>query len=503
MNELKKEINDLGFFGGAFGDAETRKRRFELLQKKNDRFSEIDSWGTSLDAAATTAEAGNIDFDLMGIEKGEMFTAIISSNTKNKVTPYGHVAKMSRDTKTDELIYKLYQEDGVTETINEYTGEPVTMSLKEFKSAVANNLKDVDGVYQKAWNDAYLAVEKRGNTNGGPYNEYEQGIVNNATKTLTDTPDKLRRAMRTTFGHADVSFYDELVNPERDENGNIIGSEISVDVFNSLGKILPRNEKGEMNQEGVLANVQDLDGSGGISNEEMQSPANYMALSGAILGMADENATRRIFNDWANKKMGEGYGHGDSLRTPVGSGAGGGKGGAHFFKGVGQISDATFQRDYAPYVNFLNNPKEGQEMLSPIEKLKVKYQGGQFNIFNNEQEEYVPVGNAKDAAEYDQLSNYVKGPAKITSGSSAKNYNDIIDINFIKMTEENAETYLKENLPEGFTFNQYGIGDAIKVMYGDKSIKINLQPNTTSGENKNIKKLQDFIKEVLGTGKYD
>ena len=41
------------------------------------------------------------------------------------------------------------------------------------------------------------------------------------------------------------------------------------------------------------------------------------------------------------------------------------------------------------------------------------------------------------------------------------------------------------------------------LMYGNKSVKVNLQPNTTDGENKNIKKLQDFIKEVLGKGKYD
>ena len=70
------------------------------------------------------------------------------------------------------------------------------------------------------------------------------------------------------------------------------------------------------------------------------------------------------------------------------------------------------------------------------------------------------------------------------------------------MTEEKAEQYLKDNLPTGFTFDQRGMGDAIKVMYGDKSVRINLQPNTTGGEDKNIKKLQDFIKEVLGTGNF-
>jgi hypothetical protein len=33
-------------------------------------------------------------------------------------------------------------------------------------------------------------------------------------------------------------------------------------------------------------------------------------------------------------------------------------------------------------------------------------------------------------------------------------------------------------------------------MYGDKSVNINLQPNTTSGEKRQIKKLNDFIKSV-------
>ena len=65
------------------------------------------------------------------------------------------------------------------------------------------------------------------------------------------------------------------------------------------------------------------------------------------------------------------------------------------------------------------------------------------------------------------------------------------------MTEGDAEKYLKENLPDEFSYEKYGLGDAIKVKYGDNSVNINLQPNTTSGEREQIKKLQDFINKQL------
>jgi len=78
------------------------------------------------------------------------------------------------------------------------------------------------------------------------------------------------------------------------------------------------------------------------------------------------------------------------------------------------------------------------------------------------------------------------------------NVNDLIDFEFIKMTEEDAEKYLRENLPDEFSYEKYGLGDAITVKYGDDSVDINLQPNTTSGERAQIKKLQDFINTQLG-----
>lgn len=125
-------------------------------------------------------------------------------------------------------------------------------------------------------------------------------------------------------------------------------------------------------------------------------------------------------------------------------------------------------------------------MQSPIEFLEVKYENGNFFI-NDES-----VGpDPKDVAKYDGLLNYIEQKANVTNQGLFE-----VGFDFIKMNEENAEEYLKENLPEGFTFEQYGLGDAIKVMYGDKSVNINLQPNTTSGEKRQIKKLNDFIKSV-------
>ena len=88
----------------------------------------------------------------------------------------------------------------------------------------------------------------------------------------------------------------------------------------------------------------------------------------------------------------------------------------------------------------------------------------------------------------------------VASGGSSDvyDYDKDFGFDFITMNEEKAEEYLEKMLPEGFTYDQYGMGDGIKINFGDNMVKINLQPNTAGGQRANIKKVQDFIKEHVG-----
>tara|TARA_R110000737_G_scaffold113266_1_gene146375 strand:+ start:862 stop:2607 length:1746 start_codon:yes stop_codon:yes gene_type:complete len=135
-----------------------------------------------------------------------------------------------------------------------------------------------------------------------------------------------------------------------------------------------------------------------------------------------------------------------------------------------------------------------------------------FKDGNGESKEYTPNQDgtytspkgriiSKDrVAKIMGLPKYNYGSVEVAGGGDGDggfDYDKDFGFDFIKMNEEDAETYLEDKLPEGFTYDQYGPGDAIEIKYGDESVDINLQPNTSSGEKNNIEKIQDFIKKHI------
>ncbi len=147
--------------------------------------------------------------------------------------------------------------------------------------------------------------------------------------------------------------------------------------------------------------------------------------------------------------------------------------------------------DIDPTVALLNSDKDYPKDTAWNGVIHKKENGKYFQFVNGD---YVEKSRDSIAAAIGVMSDRY-GYQRANNNTQAKNKILEVDFDFIKMNEESAEEYLKENLPEGFTFEQYGIGDAITVMYGNESVNINLQPNTTSGEKSNIKKLNNFIKK--------
>ena len=291
---LKDELKELGPFGGKFGDRETRKKRSEILSKRNKIFAEIDGWGEALDQASLAAEANLIDGNLMGTDKFEFVNAIVASNTSNKITKNGNYAQVSRDKTTNKLMYTMYKADGTpAEDVN---GNPMTMDLGDFKQLVADHGIDTDNVIGSGLQDMVTGAENAGATFGGSYDEYYKGKVLNSLKNSFKKPIDVKRGMHASFGDGS-SFKDELTN----------ASSLSANLWASLQNSIPTNDKGQLTQTGALANVKNTDGVEGISQADIN--ADWTAFQASILS-GQTDAGREMFIDWAANKTESAYNFG-------------------------------------------------------------------------------------------------------------------------------------------------------------------------------------------------
>ena len=313
---IKSELKQLGAFGGMFGDKEKRTKRLELLAQKDAKIAEIQSYAASIDDASKLAAAEKLDYNLMGMHGSEIFTAIVASNTPNKVTEKGNVALIERDEKSNELVYKMYKqgEDGSrVPVLNDVTKEHISMSLPQFKKLTTEAVIDEKGQIPTAMNTIMSGMEETAFKQGGTYDDYQKGKFKNALKPLMVKPNGmineigLKRLFRASFGQSGSSFYEELTS----------ASPLSASLYTALGEVVGKADKGQLAQQGPLADVPDTDGTKGISKKELEdyrSSTNYMALSGSILGLKDSKVSKQVFEAWADTKAEESYNFGLKLR---------------------------------------------------------------------------------------------------------------------------------------------------------------------------------------------
>mgnify|MGYP003110896749 FL=1 len=294
--DLRDELKSLGPFGGQFGDKETRKKRMQILSKRNKLFAEIDGWGEVLDQAALAAENGGLDERFFGsdLNNVEFVNAIIASNTNNKITDAGNYARVSRDPKTNNLIYTLYKQDGTE--VKDNDGNPLTMSLAGFKKIIADAATDTNGVYSKAFNDLFTGAENAGATYGGEYDEYQSGKIRTALSNITRNPNEIRRGMRTTFGHTNTSFYDAITK----------GGNETAKYWSQMMETMTKSEgnKSELKAQGVLTGIKDTDNSGGISQDEVN--AQWLTFQTNLLSGENE-FSKNAFIDFVDNQMKDAY----------------------------------------------------------------------------------------------------------------------------------------------------------------------------------------------------
>ena len=394
---VKDDLSSLGMFGGQFGDRETRLKRAELKAKQQELFADIDNAVANLKVGADAVAAGTLDDNLLGLKDKETINAIIKSNLKNKVTGEGNMAKLSRNEK-GELVYTLYRENGELSDNPDGSGEPVTMTLKQFNEIIATNVKD-GGAMMTAFGSLTEQEANAGNKalNGTYDPERQQMTLNKLDTLLGDKPVNLKRAMRTPVGYSNTSFYDDLTSK----------SVLSAELYGMLNNI-SGNEKGELTG-GVVDGIEDVDGSGGISAGEI----NYDVLVGNITGLKDAEASKEFFKQYAVKEMEAAYKYGYSKKPPVpGSGTG----------ADGNETDNLGIPDYT-------YPKFGSGKIDSYDARTLKRR-----LLNGTSFNFNPTGDTNDSRAYDFIGgtwyeNYDDEEKRVEIGTADQLVLDVFQTN--------------------------------------------------------------------------
>ena len=330
LEENKKAQREIGIFGGILGNSETRQKKAELKIKQNELFAEIDAAAESINAGAEAVANDLYDHNL-DLENGEMINAIIKSNL--------------RDEKTGELMFSLLDSNGNPAMGSD--GKQKTMTMKEFNKSIKTNIKDVNNAMGKSLNTLNNSRATAGNkSKDGVYDEQMKQMDLNSMDAMLNTPTDLKRAMRTTFGYSNTSFYDDIKQP----------STLSEDLYITLLKAT--GNEGMLSADGtntgVLEGVKDLDGDGNISKAELQNAENYTVLSANILNLKDPEVSKAYFKEYTIDKLEKAFEYGYSKREKKGSGEGDkDKTGGHVgssMAGVGWVPGEK-KKEYRGYID--------------------------------------------------------------------------------------------------------------------------------------------------------
>jgi len=301
---LKDQFKELGTFGGMFGDRETRGKRAELKIKQQELFAEIDLAIGNLKTGADALAADTIDETMLSATELDTMNAIVKSNLKNKFTDNGSMAKLGRN-ENGELMYTLYRKNGELAEDPSRPGEPVTMTLKQFNENIANNVRD-GGAKATAFN---TYNDQRG-TDGskskdGVYHEEMKQMDLNYLDTQLQTTNDLKRAIRTSFGYSNTSFFDDITKNQ---------NEYSAELYSGLLKITG----GDVLTGDIIDGMQNIDGEPGITAQEAMNTENYKILTANLVNLKAPKVTKEYFKDYTVKNFEAAFKFGYSNRTVEG-----------------------------------------------------------------------------------------------------------------------------------------------------------------------------------------
>ena len=300
----KQAQKELGLLPSILGDKETRDEKRRLKSRQRELFAEIDFVAKSLDDGAEAVAAGLFDENLAP-QDAEIINAIIKSNLKDKITESGYQTVLSRDEKTDQLIFNLLDRDGNPVT-SDATGNNLTMTMKEFNKSIATNVKDTKNVIGNAMGTIENDIVTAGQTSKSDViDEQTIQLSLNRLDGLLQTDTDVRRAMLAKYGIHGTSFADDIKTKTM----------VSEEIYASLVRTIGVEKSGQVKAEDTLEGIADTDGILGLSQEEINNA--YGTYSTNILGMKDPEVSKAVFKASYADRMRKAHIYGYSRRAPV------------------------------------------------------------------------------------------------------------------------------------------------------------------------------------------
>lgn len=305
VNEIesnKQAQKDLGLLPGILGDKETRQTKRELKLKQAELFAEIDMAVDSINKGAEAIAAGTYDATLFTGD-GELINAIIKSNLKDTITDAGNQAVLSRNEKTEELMFTLLDKDG-----NAFE-PPRTMTMKEFNKSIATNVKDVNNVLGGSFSTIENEMATLGqNSKSSVISDQMLQLSLNRIDGMLQSDVDIKRAMLAKYGYSGTSFGDDLMSKNA----------MSENTFSSLVQIMEKDKSGQLKATGALEGIDDTDGIMGLSQKEIN--AGYATYAANILSMKDPAVSKAVFKESFANRIREAHKFGHSNRRTEGEG---------------------------------------------------------------------------------------------------------------------------------------------------------------------------------------
>ena len=307
----KQAQKDLGLLPSILGNKETRDEKRRLKRKQKELFAEIDFVAKSLDDGAEAVAAGLFDENLAP-QDAEIINAIIKSNLKDKITESGFQTVLSRDEKTDQLVFNLLDRDGNPVT-SDATGDRLTMTMKEFNKSIATHVKDTKNVIGTNMSTIENEIFNLAKTSkSGVIDEQMLQMSLNKLDGLLQTDVDVRRAMQAKYGFLNTSFADDIKTKNK----------VSEEIYASLIRTIGVTKDGQVIAGGVFGDIADNDNKEGLSQEEINNA--YGIYSANILGMKDPEVSKAVFKASYADRMRDAHVYGYGQRKIVGDGGGGG-----------------------------------------------------------------------------------------------------------------------------------------------------------------------------------
>jgi len=362
-----------------------RAKRLEFRQDKAKLEAQIVDLNNGYNNLATRLETGDYHQAATGNGNWRMINAVGAYKSSSGKTKDGDYVLPDMDENGD-VFFTLYGSDG--KEVKSKDGENVTVKAGEIEGLLTPKN---DTVISNA-NKLFLNLEASGKIKGRNYGMDGKVFRKNFGK-LLENEDDMHILMNEDLYMLGRSFTNDV------NNGDLEGDSFtSANIWSSMGGILPTDSKGKPLQ------ITDSNNSGGIDAGDFQNVDNYNKLAGAILDRTNKfynkDVTKAIFQDWAHQSGEKAFRYGAGMRT------GDSNGGRTRRIGDRDVSAEVWQGDYVPYINFLNNPKEGQKVMSPRGGI-AEYKGGEWYWEGDK-------STLDHIAKTDYITNYVTGTTGTT-----------------------------------------------------------------------------------------